>query len=139
VTINGELHFPIQDGEHLFVCVVKVFRHPAARLHLATKDEIQVNVERIGRHQRLALPETDAPVGVFRYDLAQVSMTDPLREGLWRSSHLGISGQGQQHSRQHQTRHPTQRPAWTDHFSYFHNSPTLTPAYQLVIEPSGRK
>ncbi len=37
VTVDGELRLPIQDGEHLFDRVVKVFRHAAAGLHLATK------------------------------------------------------------------------------------------------------
>jgi ABC-type sugar transport system substrate-binding protein len=64
--------------------------------HLAAEDEIQVDVHGAGGHQRLALPQTDATVGMGKLDLAQVRVSDPLRQGWmsWRS--LGISRKGYQ-------------------------------------------
>ena len=62
VAIDGELCLPVEDREHLFHRVVKVFGDTAAGLHLAAEDKIQVNVHSAGGNERLAFSQADTAV-----------------------------------------------------------------------------
>jgi hypothetical protein len=109
MAIDGELRLSVEDGEHFFHCVMEVLRDPAAGLHLAAKDKVQVHIHGTGGDEGLTFSQTDAAMRVCGFDLAQVGVPDSLREGRTWSRHLRKYCRGDEHR---------------NHQACFHNAPT---------------